>query len=225
MGKALQHMGSLLVEVGIAAPETSANVNEAATALMQQGTKTAWTYQLDLARPLIFAPAHHAKHGFIHPRIGAHISVKEGKDAHPPFEVLKLSLEISNDAGERIQRWHVDRANMANQKYQEGPLYHLQIGGHWRGGNRSLEMDLEEPRWCHPPLDVVLLAEVVAANFYPKEWRVLHAKGTWCSLVQASQKLCFTDYVAKISHLMNVGQSTALGEMWAGAWGAAARTA
>jgi hypothetical protein len=216
-------MGSLLVEVGIAAPETSAHVNEAATALMRQGNKTAWTYQLDLARPIVFAPAKHPKHGFIHPRIGAHISVKEGKDARPPFELLKLSLEIINNAGERIQRWHVDRANMTNEEYQEGPLYHLQIGGHWRGADRSLDVDLEEPRWCHPPLDVVLLAEVVAANFYPKEWRVLHAKGTWCSLVQESQKLCFTDYLKKVSDLMNVGQSTALAEMWAETWAAPAR--
>jgi hypothetical protein len=218
MGMALRHMGSLLAEVGIAAPETSANVNEAATALMRQGNKTAWTYQLDLARPIVFAPVQHPKHGLIHPRIGAYISVKESADSHPPFEVLKLSLEITNKGGEKVQRWHVDRANMANQKYQEGPLYHLQMGGHWRGGDRSLEVDLEEPRWCHPPLDVVLLAEVVVANFYPKEWRVLHAKETWCNLVQMSQKLCFTDYVKKISGMMNVGQSTALAEMWAEAW-------
>lgn len=211
-------MGSLLIEVGIAAPETSANVNEAATSLIRQGNKTAWTYQLDLARPIIFEPVEHPKHGFIHPRVGAHVSVKEGKDAHPPFESLKLSLEITNNAGERVQRWHIDRANMANEKYQEGPLYHLQIGGHWRGGDRSLEIELEEPRWCHPPLDVVLLSEVVAANFYPKEWRFLHAKGTWCSLVQESQKLCYTDYMKRMSDHMNVGQSTALAEMWAASW-------
>jgi hypothetical protein len=68
----------------------------------------------------------------------------------------------------------------------------------------------------------VLLAEVVAANFYPKEWQVLHAKANWCSLVQDSQKLCFTDYIKKMSDLMNVGRSTALAEMWAESWAKAA---
>jgi hypothetical protein len=220
MGRALQHMANLLVEVGIVEPESSANVTEAATALIRQGNKTAWTYQLDLARPIIFAPVQHPKHGSIHPRIAAHISVLEAEDAHPPFEVLKLALEITNSRGERIQRWHVDRANLMGQKYQEGPLYHLQIGGHSRGGDRSLEIDLEEPRWCHPPLDIVLLAEVVAANFYPEEWRVLHAKGSWCSLVHESQKLCFTDYLKKMSNLIDVDRSTALAEMWAESWAA-----
>jgi hypothetical protein len=222
MGRALQYMGSLLLEEGIAAPETSANVNEAASALMQYGNKTSWTYQLDLARPIVFAPAQHPKYGSVQPRIAAHISVKESKDARPPFEILKLSLEITNVAGESLQRWHVDRANKSKERYQQGPLYHLQIGGHWRGGDRSFEVDLEEPRWCHPPLDVVLLAEVVAANFYPKEWRLLHARDTWCGLVQSSQKLCFTDYTKKLLGLLNVGKSTALAEMWAQAWATSA---
>jgi hypothetical protein len=225
MGLALRQMSSLLVEVGIAAGETTSNVNEAATSLIRQGGKTAWTYHLDLARPIVFSPAPHSKYGSIVPRIGAYIAVKEGRDADPPFEILKLSLEITSAAGEKLQRWHVDRANVADEaeeaeeEYQDGPLYHLQIGGHWRGGDRSLEVDLDVPRWCHPPLDAVLLAEMVAANFYPSQWVDLHAKSSWCNVVQQSQRLCFTDYMQKMLAVLNVGRSTALAEMWASTWG------
>src|SRR5262245_31178462 len=105
MGRALQQMATLLTEVGIAAPETSTHVNEAATSLLRQGDNTAWTYYLDLARPIVFAPASHPTHGSIHPTIGAHISVKEDTGGLPPFEKLMLALEITNAAGERVQRW------------------------------------------------------------------------------------------------------------------------
>lgn len=219
MANALRHMVALLVREDIAAPETSGNVEEAAASLMSQGGKTGWSYRIDTSRPIVFAAVNHPKIGMIRPRVSANVAVAESNDTHPPFKTLELSLEVTNDAGAPVQRWHVDRANEIENVYQQGPLYHLQSGGHWPDGARALEAQLEEPRWCHPPLDVILLTEVVVANFYPDKWGVLHEVESWCSLVRESQRMCLADYVQKVATLLNVGQSTALREMWAEKWG------
>ncbi|EFG9153109.1 hypothetical protein BL864_005564, partial [Escherichia coli] len=118
-----------------------------------------------------------------------------------------------------VARWHVDLANSDEQSgsVQSGPLYHLQYGGHHHG-HRHLDEKLKEPRWCHPPMDVALMCEVVAANFFADKWALLSQDKTWCKSIKVFERLCYTQYLEKLHASLSKHDTTALGCMWALNW-------
>ncbi len=148
------------------------------------------------------------------------IHIRQSEAALPPFDKLDLALEVSDEADGPVARWHLDLANRKTGKedeWQPGPLIHLQYGGHIHNA-RHLDHPLKVPRWCHPPMEVVLLCEVVAANFYERQWLELREDSNWCRSVSVFEQLCYTDYAAKLQSALATSTRTALNSMWAGTW-------
>jgi len=87
-------------------------------------------------------------------------------------------------SGRVIYRCHFDKAN----KKQAGPTYHLQFGG-------APEVDelcwlpkiISLPRLVHSPYDLILTCELVASNFYLKEYEDIKKETTWMSVLRQSQ--------------------------------------
>lgn len=64
--------------------------------------------------------------------------------------------------------------------------------------------EIDVPRFHFPPIDVVLLCELVLANFFDKKSEDLRKKPEWRSLVRKSQDAFQSDYFQMfIQHLRN----------------------
>ena len=105
-------------------------------------------------------------------------------------EGLKEKLE---PGGERVMlRLHFDLAN----RNQPGPRYHLQVGGvqhareyHWFPENLSV------PRMLHFPVDLILATELIAATFYPREYRRIRRENLWVNSRRVSQEHLLTNHL------------------------------
>ncbi|WP_295927358.1 hypothetical protein [uncultured Xanthomonas sp.] len=130
------------------------------------------------------------------------------------FKHQDISLQMSCVDNKNHARWHFDRANQQGARYQDGPLYHLQFGGHMSG--QIEDFWLKEPRWAHAPMDLILLLEAVAANFYTDKWSTkVRRDPTWCEYVSQSERLCLGAYVEKVQELINSRKDTVLSGLWA----------
>lgn len=131
-----------------------------------------------------------------------------------PFARLDISLDIACTDDINHARWHFDLANLNNHEiFQEGPKFHMQFGGHVPGRENFW---LDRPRWAHAPMDLILLLEVVAANFFSDKWnKNLRNNSSWCEYVSQSEKLCLSYYVSKLQEVINNSSQTVLSEFWA----------
>lgn len=111
-----------------------------------------------------------------------------------------------------IVRYHFD-CKAANVKGPE-PIYHLQVGG-----NALAEEDcwfpkhLEIPRFHFPPMDIVLLCELVLANFFHQESENLRKKPEWVSLVRKSQEAFQLRYFNQFHSCFKNEADTLLGHL------------
>ena len=68
-------------------------------------------------------------------------------------------------------------------------------------------------------MEVGLLCETIAANFYADTWRRnLREDGPWCESVRTLQKLCYQPYIDRLTNSLKGSRSTALADMWADRW-------
>lgn len=67
-------------------------------------------------------------------------------------------------------------------------------------------------------MDLVLLLEVVTANFFEEKWLDLRDDIEWCRQIRVAQTLYFTHYHAKLQQSLVVSQGTFLGSVWADSW-------
>jgi hypothetical protein len=219
-GKRLETVGSKLLEFSIIKGEGYAAISRASQKLKGGKKSLRWQIEVDRSEPIIFEDARDSKGNKIVPTITCEgIQVDQREDVDHPFSSLDIAIEIGDNRKQPVARWHIDLANEdeKNGHIQSGPLYHLQYGGHQRGF-RELDEKLKEPRWCHPPMDVALLCEVVAANFFPDRWALLIQDPTWCKSIKVFERLCYTQYLQKLQHSLERNDSTALGCMWALHW-------
>lgn len=85
-----------------------------------------------------------------------------------------------------IVRFHFD-CRAPNVTKPE-PIYHLQVGGNALDEeNCWFPEQLEIPRFHFPPMDIVLLTELVLVNFFHQQSENLRKKPEWVSLVRKSQ--------------------------------------
>jgi hypothetical protein len=85
-----------------------------------------------------------------------------------------------------IVRFHFD-CRAPNVTKPE-PFYHLQVGGNALDEeNCWFPEQLEIPRFHFPPMDIVLLSEMVLVNFFHQPSENLRKKPEWVSLVRKSQ--------------------------------------
>jgi len=109
----------------------------------------------------------------------------------PEWDADQIIERISSQYGRVMLRCHFD---LANPK-QEGPKYHLQFGGEaqsdevwWLPGIVDL------PRINFPPMDLILIGQLIAANFYKEEYERIRNEIEWIGTVRESQKIFLKDY-------------------------------
>jgi hypothetical protein len=138
-----------------------------------------------MVRPELFASIAHTRE---------HPSAAEEWETTPMRECV-IALEILGMSGELLERHHVDLANVG----QEGPTWHLQYGGNSRNLPKPKTEWLDLPRWPVPPVDLALMLETLAFNFYHDKWQALNENGSWLRAVKAAEELSMRHYVSRLS--------------------------
>ena len=173
-----------------------------------------WSYSVGHGEPLRFKKTTDKNGDDIIPSISAEcISVNEN---HIPFPYVKwnIALEIRFQKNNRLcARWHFDVAN----KEQFAPVTHLQYGGKSPEAQK-LGLNLDVPRWHTPPMDLILLSEIVAANFFPERWESFRDDLGWCKSINMSQKLCFGPYLDRVLSTLDISSKTILNQVWNDRW-------
>ena len=130
------------------------------------------------------------------------------------WDAPALTSQIQRDTGRVMLRLHFDLANPG----QSGPKYHLQVGGkpfldelHW------FPKGLSVPRMLHTPIDLVLASELIAATFYPNEYRDLRREDMWVGARKVSQQHLLSDYIHKASTAL-VSNASVLEVLWNKSW-------
>lgn len=214
-GKALRVIGEKMLGAGILTAEGNQALTEESFKLSKLKTGTSWTTQIARERPILFERVKDKNGDPLTISLSADRIVVDQADEHkPPFSNLDVAVAITNGLGDPVCRWHLDRANAG----QPGPLFHLQTGGHLPGF-RDRELPISEPRWCHPPMELGLLCEVISANFFEAKWsKSLRDDPAWCNAIRSLQRLCYSAYATRLVESLQVSDSTALARMWNGRW-------
>ena len=214
-GRSLAIIAKKMLDVGVLSQEGFSVLSTEAQRLRRFRNATSWSVAIERDRPVTFARVKDkAGEQMVISLSAKGISIVQADDDQPPFTELDVAIAIEDLAGQPVCRWHLDRANPD----QPGPLFHLQFGGH-QPGQRVSDFTLKEPRWCHPPMEVALLCEVILANFFEKIWsESLRDDLAWCRAIQVFQRLCYSAYSKRFLESANVSHSTSLAQMWNGAW-------
>lgn len=214
-GKALGVIADKMVNASILTAEGGSVLREEGLKLKRKRRDTSWGIAIARERPIAFERAADKNGDPIKIFVSAEgIKVVQSGDDKPPFETLDVAVQMEDLAGKPVCKWHMDRANLG----QSGPLFHLQFGGH-HPGFRDEDFPIKEPRWCHPPMELALVCEMISANFFEASWKKsLRDDPAWCQAIRLAQKLCYSDYSRRLSDSLNVSDSTALGRMWNDRW-------
>lgn len=202
----------------------SNGVLDAVSKLKAFGSSKTWRYSIERSKPLILIPVPNARlNADIYPKVFIDIEVDEVliDQKKSPLKTLNLTLEIINTSnGHLVHRSHVDLATCNDEgKYQTGPIFHLQFGG--KSGEITSEpnvLKLREPRWLHPPMDLILISEMLIANFYLEQWNKLKNQVNWIALVADSQMLCYKPFFDIANE--NFTKDSLLNLFWASNWDA-----
>ena len=117
------------------------------------------------------------------------------------------------ETGQRVMvRFHFDRR--AKHVTSPEPIYHLQVGGvALENENCWFPKQLDIPRFHFPPMDIVLLCELVLVNLFHKSSRNLREKPEWKKLVVKSQDAFQGSYFSKFYSYVNSTTDTILGNL------------
>ena len=217
-GEAIMSIAQVLLEHGVVDDHGCSVLQRAGTALKGKKQASDWDFEISVGEPVTFSEVTSGSGTSIRPRIMARIAVDQTHQSKPPFTSLDIALEIDDAMANLVSRWHIDLANSTADGWQDGPLIHLQYGGYSR--HKDLQVHtLNEPRWCHPPMEVVLLCELVAANFYREKWIQFRETPNWAGAIKLYEGLCYSNYLSLLGKHVGVsGAPSALHAMWAGNW-------
>ena len=218
MGDAIATVADKLFEFEIVTGNGYSVLREEAGRLKGARDSKEWMLQISRENAVEFEFALDKNNEIIIPSITCEgLHVVQNDHSRPPFKALDIAIEIFDADRIPVARWHVDWANVVNGKPQAGPLVHLQYGGHF-AGHRALDPKVKEPRWVHPPMDLILMCEVTAANFHEEKWEALREDNNWCQAVAIGQRFCYSAYLRKICQGLSVSSKTLLHSMWASEW-------
>ena len=214
-GDAMSAIAATLERHSIVEPEGFSVLCRLSRELKLKKNAFAWSVEVDRGAPILFKRTTDERSRGVKPRIVAKgIEIDQSDGTVLPFRALDIALEVEDDASVPLSRWHLDMANKTDGVPQSGPFTHLQFGGHHHNG-REMDHPLKVPRWCHPPMEVALLCEVVAANFYEEAWLELRNEPNWCKAISLYQRLCYRHYFERMTKCLSISSSTALSGMWA----------
>lgn len=98
--------------------------------------------------------------------------------------------ELTDD-GRVMLRCHFDLANPG----QPGPKYHLQFGGNPQADELCwFPRFMNLPRLPYPPVDLVLVCQLIAANFYWDEYIEFRQASEWRYALRSSQEYLLQGY-------------------------------
>ncbi len=115
-----------------------------------------------------------------------------------------------NPVGRVVSRLHFDKANES----QAGPEYHMQFGG--KPENDELcwfPESVKIPRLEYKPMELFLVCQLVAANFYPDEYAEIKEKSEWLGTLRWSQQSLLLPYYQKCLTALQ-GDISLLDHMW-----------
>lgn len=218
MSEAISIVANKLLDVDVVTPLGFTTLIEEARRLNRSPKATSWHVEIGREDAVVFMDTLDETGELIIPQLSCKkISVDQSQHDRPPFAALDIALEIQSKNKDPLSRWHLDWANSNDGIVQSGPLVHLQYGGH-RPGYRDTDHPLKVPRWSHPPMDILLLCELVAANFYEEQWELLREDQNWCKAIATGQKLCYSAYLRKMAGGLSISSRTLLHTMWASEW-------
>jgi hypothetical protein len=217
-GEALRVVAGKLSGAGILTHSGAAILDREARKVSKLKRSLEWSVTIDPSDPVRFAQASDKNGNAIQPWLSVNMSVNQALKGRPPFSALDVALQLDDSENKPVARWHLDLANKKRPgAFQPGPLFHLQYGGHHRD-YRELDHPLNVPRWCHPPMEITLICEMVAANFFQNRWLELREDTSWCQAIWQYEKLCYADYLNKMATCLDQSASTMLTQMWADDW-------
>ncbi len=230
MSQQLNSLNRLLHHKKLIQRHTKNGIDNAIYQLNRFKDKTEWEYTIEPSTPIKFVPTLDKKLGKIIPQVYLDVAVEPPKrNDFPIFKILDTKIEIFDLAGNLQSRWHIDLANRKEDgSYQEGPLFHLQSGGHKPQANRKEELKISRPRWAMPPMELILTCEMILANFYPAQWKTIRTEKRWLKLIQIAQYMCYSAYCQRMHNclfdeaqrLTPKSQSeSVLTALWASEWG------
>lgn len=217
MAQAIRKASCVLNENRLLVGNSFNSLSNEARRIGSLGDAAAWEITVDRNGPVKFIPITTETGQTVQVQILTSLVVDQNIADQPPFKRQDIAIEIMNEVGSPIGRWHFDRANTHGQRIQEGPLFHLQFGGH-NSGQRDLDYKLKVPRLAHPPMDLVLACELVVANFFSSVWAEFRLARSWCEAISVSQRLCYPVYLQKMSSGLFTSSSSILQTMWARNW-------
>lgn len=215
MAEAIWGNTQKLLEIGILDPKSAEAANRLRSKLISKGTSTDWEISVAREAGFIFQQCITDNAVIFQPVISVDRIATQASNLEL-FSCFDISLDITCAEGKNHARWHFDLANVVDEhRFQDGPKFHMQFGGNVPGRESFW---LNRPRWIHAPMDLILLLEVVAANFFTDKWDShLRQDPSWCENVSQSEKLCLSNYVQNLQRVVNNRSQTVLGEFWANA--------
>jgi len=226
MSSYLASLSNILCENELIYPDSKSYLDHASAKLSKLGSSRSWRYAIEASAPINFVPAPDKKLEEIELLVYIDVAVAPPKrNDLPPFKRLDTKIEIFDLAGHLQSRWHIDLANRKEDgSYQDGPLFHLQSGGHKPQGNRSDELKISRPRWAMPPMELILTCEMILANFYPAQWKTIRTEKRWLKLIHIAQLMCYTAYSQRMQNCLfdaalTPKSQSVLTAFWASEWG------
>ena len=130
------------------------------------------------------------------------------------WDAPRIKDEINVHRGRVMLRVHFDLAEPG----QPGPRHHVQVGGKQHAGELHWFPDtLSVPRMLHMPYDLVLASELVAATFFPDEYRRIRREPTWKYCMRTAQQHLLPGYLQKAANAVSNGESV-LDALWNCSW-------
>jgi len=112
--------------------------------------------------------------------------------------------------GRVISRFHFDKANRG----QPGPEFHLQIGGKAEPYELCWHPEsVKVPRLAHPPLELFLACQLVAANFFPREYAEIKQRSEWLGELRWQQASLLRDHYQRCLNAIDAKESL-LDALW-----------
>ena len=167
-----------------------------------------WGYQIYPERPLRFKPSTAIKG--LSCWVDLYCTMLWREEGTPPVE-QGIHLRVWSDEldyiyrpdwdsekvydgltdGRVMLRCHFDLANPG----QHVPKYHLQFGGNAREHELCWFPEIINlPRLAYPPMDLILVCQLIAANFYWEEYSNFREAPEWISTLRRSQRHLLKDY-------------------------------
>jgi hypothetical protein len=105
---------------------------------------------------------------------------------------------LAANLGRVMCRFHFDFA----EPDQQGPRFHLQVGGKQHDGEYCWYPDtLEVPRFAHHPMSLILTCEFILQTFYPLEYQKIAEDSSWKAAIKRAQEIYIVPYVAKLGSI------------------------